>query len=285
VKRCDYCGKEYPDDAVVCTLDRNPLLDPAAPTEVKVEVIASSLAQPTPVDLFYPEYRWSARDAWKFLGMIVVFDFLWYAVTGALATNVHWYRVWRWSPYGSVTMTSVFITINVLTAAYFARTETVATFCEAMGLNRRPTSYVWFGVAAALGIRLFGHVIYLLGWVRGYSNFGVDAFRSTRGPERYLYLFSLIAAAFWEEPVKRGFVYTALRGSYSVPASVAIIIGYTAYAHWSQYAHLGWAVFSLSALTVVQCYLREKSGSIWDCILCHLTFNGSMLFVNGILRY
>jgi hypothetical protein len=37
----------------------------------------------------------------------------------------------------------------------------------------------------------------------------------------------------------------------------------------------------LSLLTLVQCYLREKSQSIWDCILCHFAFNASSLFIGS----
>lgn len=283
MKRCAYCGTECPDDAVLCPIDRTPFDEPIKAVTENSNAAASPAVSQDP-DQIYPEYRWSARDGWKFLGMILVFDFLWYLVWDALYRSVPQYAAWHRGPYGSTIMTLLFVAMNVLIAAYFARTETVTAFCKATGLDRKPTNYAWFGVVMALGIRLMGHIIYVLGLARGYPNYELIAFQHGHGRARYLYLFPVVLAAFWEEPVKRGFAYKAFRGSYSIPASIAIILVYTAYAHWYQYVHLGWAVFSLSALTVVQCYLREKSDSIWDCILCHLVFNGSSLFIAEILR-
>jgi membrane protease YdiL (CAAX protease family) len=286
MKRCTYCGTEYPDDATVCVIDRTPLEDPIVRAQEKVGDTAniSSGARQEDLDVVYPEYQWSAKDGWKFLGMILVFDLLWYVVMEALFWNFRSYAHWRVGPYGAVVMHFLFVAMNILIAAYFARTETIVSFCKATGLDRKPTHYAWFGVAAAFGIRLISHIFHVLGWARGYRDWELDIFRHSHERTRYLYLIPLLLAAFWEEPVIRGFGYKAFRGSYSIGASIGIILVYTAYAHWNQYAHLGFAVISLSALTVVQCYLREKSDSIWDCILCHLTFNGSMLFVSGLFR-
>ncbi len=286
MKQCSYCGKEYPDEAISCVIDGQELEDPNRVAQ-EVECPANE-APAVPgmkgIDLVYPEYRWSAWDGWKFLGMMVVIDVAWYYVTGAVYVSAPYLHQLRWSPYGVVLMTTIFVGLKVLTAAYFARTESIRSFCSAVGLDRKPTNYAWFGVAAALGLRLLSHSIYTLGWARGYSDYDLSLFRASHTPDRYLYLFPLLVAAFWEEPVKRGFLYKAFRGTYSIAASIAVILVYTAYAHWNQYAHMGWAVISLSVITAVQCYVREKSDSIWDCILLHLVFNGSSLLVSGLLR-
>lgn len=288
MKRCEYCGTEYPDDTTVCTIDRQPLAgDGAAVTMAQAEkgVITAPLTARKKSNTYvpYPEYRWSARDAWKYLGMGVVFHTTWYFAAGALGYISpdfhHWYR----SPVGHAATTVIYAGLWVLTAAYFARTETIAWFCRATGLNRKPTGYVWFGIVAALTIRLVGHFVFVFHLARGYSNYDLHAFETTYGPGRYLFLFPLLLAAFWEEPVNRGFLYKAFRGSHSVPVATVLIVAWTAYTHWDQYRHFGWAVISLSALTVVQCYLREKSDSLWDCIFCHLAFNASSLFIFGVL--
>ena len=67
--------------------------------------------------------------------------------------------------------------------------------------------------------------------------------------------------------------------------SVMIVLADSIDGHWNQYSQLGFAVVSPTALTILLCYMREKSDSLWDCILCHLVFNGSSLIVSGILRY
>lgn len=181
--------------------------------------------------------------------------------------------------------------MNILTAAYFARTETLNSFCEAVGLNKPPSQYVWFGVVAALGLQLLSHIVHSLGWNRGHLHYDFRLFQTTEEPERYLYLFGLLAAPFAEEPVYRGFLYKAFRGSYAMVPSVMVVLGYTVYTHWDQYQNLGWAVISLGAITIVQCYLREKSASLWDCIFMppglqwfHFDCGWSFAVLNTCLR-
>lgn len=286
MKRCQYCGTEYPDDATVCPIDREPLdkdRDAAAVTTTDDVVGSVPLAaQKSDINAVYPEYRWSARDAWKFLGMSLLFRVMWYLVIGSLYSHFRLFYLWDRGPFGNVTMTVLYAGLWILTAAYFARTETVESFCKAMGLSRKPSEYVWIGIAAALAIRAAGHAVYVMHWVKLYpDNYDFYRFKVTAGPERYLYLFPMLFAAFWEEPVNRGFLYKAFRGSYSAPIATALIVAWTSYTHWYEYRHFGWAVIGLSALTVVQCYLREKSDSLWDCIWCHFVYNASSLFISG----
>ena len=65
---------------------------------------------------------------------------------------------------------------------------------------------------------------------------------------------------------------------------IVIMIAWTANSHWSQYSHSLLAAIDLSILTIIQCYLREKSDSLWDCILCHFAYNGAGLFVSGVFK-
>jgi membrane protease YdiL (CAAX protease family) len=123
------------------------------------------------------------------------------------------------------------------------------------------------------------------GWGKGVHNYDIDAFRHALGPERYFFLAPLILLApLFEESINRGFLYKAFRSSFGMGISMVLIMTWTAYTHWSQYHQSLLAAFDLSILTIVQCYLREKSDSLWDCILCHLAYNGSGLFIYGVLR-
>ena len=69
----------------------------------------------------------------------------------------------------------------------------------------------------------------------------------------------------------RGFLYRAFRGSYSVRLSMLLILGVVAWTHSNQF-HSWVAALDLSALTILQCYLRER-GNLRDCIASHLVFN------------
>ena len=291
MKRCPYCGAEYPDDALVCTVDREPLPEnvpqppPAGEQIIGPARAAGETAGKNVPYLTFPDYRWSARDAWKCLGMLLVFGFVLGPVFFVVGSLIPSYSRWHGTGFGFVSVTVLHYGIALLTAAYFARTETLATFWKGFGLDRKPSQYVWFGVTMALIIRGFGHFMIILGWGKGFTNYEVVAFKNAAGPERYLFLAPLLLLApLIEESVNRGFLYKAFRGSYSIATSMVFILAWTAYTHWSQY-HRSWtAAVDLSMLTIVQCYLREKSDSLWDCIFCHFAFNFSLLFVGGTLR-
>ncbi len=286
MKQCPYCGKEYSDDMALCPLDRQPLAEVGVASLVETANVAPKIpARKSEPYVPYPEYRWSQRDAWKFLGMYLVFGALWSVVTNSLDAHLHPFYLWTWSPFGVVTMAVLYAGLCVLTAAYFARTETFTSFCKAMGLDRRLSKYVWFGVVAAVGIQFVGYVLHALHLVKLYSdNYEVNRFDAIPGAQRYLYLFPVLFAPFWEEPVNRGFLYKSFRGSYSAPVATSLIVAWTALTHWNQYRHFGWGVIDLSAWTVLLCYLREKSDSLWDCIWCHFAFNAFSLILDATLR-
>ena len=287
MKKCPYCGEEYPDSTVYCQTDHF-ALSPSSPEPGKaLEVMAplpSQQGDPTSITqqdpyLLYPDYRWRARDGWKCLGFLVVIEivlgFMFYALR--LQPTL---RAWYDSGYGYVLRSAIFYAASLLTAAYFARTETFSCFWVGFGFHRKPSDYVWFGISMALIIRGIGHFLLAHHWGRGRTAYDIDAFRHTVGGTRYLYLVPLLMfAPCLEEAVNRGFLYKAFRGSYPIWFSMLLIVGWTAMTHASQYVH--WiAAMDLSLLTLVQCYLREKSESLWDCVLCHLVYNGSLIFVD-----
>lgn len=275
MKRCPYCGAEYPDDAEVCTIDRQPL--------PKRAVDPPPSANRKPVELAFPDYKWSARDVWKYFGTMLVLGFILSPLYWALRNYIPGFHNTQASGLGYFSWRLLDYGIDLLVAAYFARTETLASFWRAFGLDRKPSNYVWFGVVAALGIRTFGVIVHSHGWSRGVGGvYDLDGFNSTSGPERYLFLAPmLLLAPLFEEVINRGFLYEAFRGSFSVVVSTLFIIGWTAVNHWSYYSVSWIAALDLSLLTIVQCYLREKSDSLWDCIFCHLTYNWSLLFLSN----
>src|SRR6516162_9641095 len=89
MKECPYCGNEYSDDTTMCPIDRQPINESgaiAATLEPAQDVAPENSPSSRKSETFavYPEYRWSARDAWKCLGMILVLHILWYFVIGSL---------------------------------------------------------------------------------------------------------------------------------------------------------------------------------------------------------
>lgn len=268
MKKCPYCGKEYSDDATNCAIDNELLLDNPPKTQA-----ASKKHEP---HLTFPDYKWSARDAWKCLGMILILTFVAVFILAIILIALHIPHSTFQSNASVYFFTNIFAyTAYLLPVIYFGRTKTFATFLNGFGLDCKISKYVWFGIIMALIIRFHGH---FYGWGKFPND--IISFENTIGSERYLFLVPLLLfGPFIEEVVNRGFLYKAFRGSYSLEFSMALIVALTIITHWPQCNHSPSTTFSLSALTIVQCYLREKSGSLWDCILCHFVFNASLLFI------
>lgn len=301
MKRCPYCNAEYPDDASACSIDGFPLPE-SIPIVTVAEQTSGSAEQATAdgavvseaqaetagkdsIYLTYPNYKWSARDAWKCVGMMLVFQFVLDLILFTLDRHFVSFYFWRATGVGFFLTALLFYVINLLTAAYFARTESLASFWDGFGLDRKPTDYAWFGVVAAICINFFGHCMRINGWARGVTSYDINAFKHTIGPEKYLFLVPLLLLApLFEESIYRGFLYKAFRGSFAVVGSMIFVLAWMAYIHWWEYRQSLLAAFDISMLTIVQCYLREKSDSLWDCILCHLAFNGSGLLIYGVFR-
>ncbi len=284
MKRCSYCGKEYSDEATLCSVDHEPLVEigphPPLPEEQIETTVRDTLY------LTFPDYQWSARDAWKCVAFLVFFGLvLWFGVNILIWLLVPPFRAWYASGAGFFSRSLLRYAIELLIAAYFARTETLAAFWQGFSLKIKPTELVWSGIVCALAIRFFGHIMSVHGWSHGVPFYDLKAFQEAAGPERYFYLGPLLLLApLFEESIYRGFLYKAFRGSYSMATSTALIVVWTTYTHWLYYSHSWAAAVDLSLLTVVQCYLREKSASLWDCIFCHFAFNFSLLFVGDPLR-
>jgi len=232
--------------------------------------------------LTFPDYNWSTRDAWKCVGTLFLFGFILFGFNRLFFSFFP--NFWR-SGFGYFSESVLHYAVELFVAAYFARTETLKTFWKGFSLDIKPSEYVWYGLLLALIIRFFGHFLVAHGWGKGVYNYDLDSFRSTIGFERYFFLLPLlILAPICEEMIYRGFLYKAFRGSYSIAISMILIVAWTANTHWRYYSHSWIAALDLSALTIVQCYLREKSASLWDCILCHFAFNASLFFIPALPR-
>jgi len=269
MKNCSYCGKEYPDDATVCALDGGFLIGGSACEQKN--------APTEEVDLIWPAYRWSALDAWKCVAMLTMLEIIFEALVFGFGRSTSSLYQWTHSGLGSPTVRLFYYAIQLLAIAYFARTDTFTDFCRAFGFHKGPTSNVWWGVAIALAIRFFGHFALSHGWGKGVNNRDLYGFKHEVGFQRILFLISpLFLAPVCEECIYRGFLYKAFRGSYAMGMCVALVILWTVFNHQSSYHH--WiAAFDLTGLAVVLCFLRERSASLWDCIICHLAFNASIL--------
>ena len=277
MKKCPYCGKEYSDEVTSCAIDGELLSDGSWQSATAEKQEIKAVPKKDEPYLTSPDYKWSARDAWKCIGTLICLEFVLLAMNHAVYLA---FPTFYQSGIGFACRRVLLFAVWVTTACYFARTETLAAVLNAFGLDHKPTNLVWFGVTAAVLLRLVSHFVLIHGWSKGVHNYEFTSFKNTIGYERWLFQLSpVILAPIFEESVNRGFLYKAFRGSHSVVAGVILILGWVCYTHWSQYS-VSWIAVNISLITIVQCYLREKSLSLWDCILCHFAFNASILFTS-----
>lgn len=202
----------------------------------------------------------------------------------AIESRFHAFRAFCRSGTGILFREIIQSAICILTAAYFARTETLRTFLEGFGLNRKPSPNVWLGVCVAVVLRMFAYGLIHHDLGPGVKTAPYVGTTHAISLDRFLLQTPILLAPFFEETYMRGFLYKAFRGSCSIGLSKALIVGLTAVTYWNQYSRCWVATISLSGLAVILCYLREKSDSLWDCICCHFVFNFTGLLTGGVLR-
>ena len=270
MKRCPYCGAEYPDEAEVCALDRQPLprsVDEGGGTG------AAKTVHPT-----WPEYQWSARDGWKCLGMFLLLELFLIPVTTMMELWLPGSAAWLKTAFGLLCGSAVIYGISLVITIHLSKTGLRSSFWRAFGLGFKPSHYVWIGLAGVVTVRFGCHLFYLYGWETGTGDEFYSEFKSATVAGQFLFAVgaTLLAPCF-EELIFRGFIYKAFRQSYSIPGSIALLVACTAITHSPDFFSSWLTASALSIWTIIQCYVREKSESLWDCIICHSTFNGWLL--------
>jgi membrane protease YdiL (CAAX protease family) len=86
------------------------------------------------------------------------------------------------------------------------------------------------------------------------------------------YVPAALLAPFLEEPVWRGFFYKAFRNRYPAWTSAILVVAIALLFHGRPVFHLHGAT-AIGLLNVAACILRERTGSLWPPIVCHLSFN------------
>ncbi len=72
MKKCSYCGAEYPDDVTACVTDQTPLEQPHFKTTATISPATGEKSEAITANLTFPDYQWSAKDAWRCLGVPIM---------------------------------------------------------------------------------------------------------------------------------------------------------------------------------------------------------------------
>jgi membrane protease YdiL (CAAX protease family) len=160
-------------------------------------------------------------------------------------------------------------------AAYlFSKSKSISDFVYGLDLNKRPVWKDSFYILSAVCLGLVS-VIGAMGGLTG-GNW-LSALYARQGG--WIRLFDAIYVCsitpFAEEVAERGFLYRAFRGSYGMVLSIFLIVCWNIFVHWQIALHSFFSLGCYSLFAVLVCIVREKTGSIWNCIFFHAIYNAA----------
>ncbi len=219
------------------------------------------------------ENGWRARDAWVCFAVV-------YGLTVAAAINLFVFS-WRWpSAFNlSSSQAAFFVTMCGLLIAFgvtlaFTKVSSPDKFLKVFRLNHRPTALAGWGVLFGIGLAFLAMYFTRIGWTHDTAL--TSRFASAEPSLHVALSLLLLVGPFLEESMMRGFLYPAFRGSYPRMASTAIVVAMSLLMHPDGLSSPGILTLLIISLNAVLCSLRENSVSLWDCIICHLAYNGTL---------
>lgn len=152
-----------------------------------------------------------------------------------------------------------------------------------LGITKPQWKYVWMALAGA-GVYIVLYIVLsgVAGLLMPSLNFNQGQILGFDNPSGTMQLIMtavslVVLPPLTEEVLFRGFVYGGLRRAIRFWPAVLITSVLFAIGHleFGSGAPLLWvAAIDTFALSVVMCYIREKTGSIWPTIIMHMLKNG-----------
>ena len=224
---------------------------------------------------------WKCRDAWFCVLALIVSQFLFVFWLRMAARSSPAFDHWWASSFGTGVIYLIQDALWVTFALLFSRVKSVRDFLVPAGLRRGISLFGWNAAWLAFAIALINGYGGSKGWTASSTHSVYDTF-STWG---YFNFSAVLIAPFCEEIATRGFLYQAFRGRYSPLVATIIIICFSSYFHWGSVSRSAFTFACLAMMGGLLCIVREKTGSLWNCLLCHSVYNavGSHLWLPSVV--
>lgn len=190
--------------------------------------------------------------------------------------------IWIATPLGAFTISTISGVAALSVPAIFSRASTISSI---VGIFELRALRQGVNVSAPVVGVLLGGIGILV--VRCHLGGDVGNASMARyfvpevGVTKYLFATLLLIGPIVEEIVIRGFLYRAFRRSYHVIFSISAIVVVAMVIHWNVIASSIWVLFLLAGLQVILCVLLERTHNLWNCIVCHVAYNATLLVAGG----
>jgi|SRR5215831_7743054 len=163
----------------------------------------------------------------------------------------------------------------------FSKAEALADFLNLAGLRRRVTLVGWYGAWVAVCIALIDSYGASKGWTASSTQSYSPAHDTPGATQAFFVLKSVMVVPFYEEVALRGFLYSAFRRGYGTPLSTLIVVCMSAYLHWRSISQSVFTSACLLSLWVLLCVIRERTVSLWNCLVSHAAYNAFSMHLSA----
>ena len=232
------------------------------------------------------ERTWRAGDAWICAVVLIVLSLCFNELLWSISRDSRVSANWLQSPAGTLVLRLFRTAWWLLVVFLFTRARSAREFFGRSGLSLPPNltgwSAAWIGVAIGW-LDLYGVI---KGWVP--QSQISSSYYSQGGAMWWSYVaYVVLLGPFYEETVMRGFLYRAFRGSYGIVASIFFVLCVVAYFHWGLLSR-PLSFFCAVIGAVFLCVIRERTASLWNCVLFHVAYNATVtvqwwFYVFGLL--
>jgi len=190
-----------------------------------------------------------------------------------------WFDSWiRHHLYPARLALKMFRAVFWVAVAYvFSGLRSARLFLENVRLNQKPTMGGWWCAWLAIAIALVDQYLGAKGLLSP-NPVGHSFYRNGGAPLLLFVSYVVSVGPLYEEVVFRGFLYGEFRISYGPLRATFLILCITAYFHWDAVTGSFWTPCCLGLLWILLCGLRERTGNVWNCVICHAAYNCAQVF-------
>jgi membrane protease YdiL (CAAX protease family) len=182
---------------------------------------------------------------------------------------------WLHSPAGTTCRDLLQEILFFLAALWFARRGSVRNFLEGTGLTARPTLVGWVAACGSIGLSF----VVAYGHYKNYIPTTSQLAALRHGGQAAWFAFIILTVCtgpFCEEVTMRGFLYRAFRTTYGQVVSTVIVFCVDGYFHWNIISQSLYFFACHTVFQVAMYQLRERTKSVWNCILPHAVYNATI---------